>query len=106
MVATPTVAEISDSEISRVYSPRPDSPEPDSRQGRRNPPPGVQLLDDEGSISEQVRPLDILLRVWSAHADPWLPLLSLNDVFCTSSRNTARLPQMNRRLMRKTRLHY
>lgn len=43
-----------DSDIARVYSPRPDSPEPDSRQGRRNAPHDVQLLDGEGSISDQV----------------------------------------------------
>jgi hypothetical protein len=36
----------------RVQSPRPDTPEPGSRQGRRNL--GVQLLDDEGGISVQV----------------------------------------------------
>ena len=36
----------------RVQSPRPDTPEPGSRQGRRNQ--GVQLLDDEGRISDQV----------------------------------------------------
>ena len=37
-------------------SPRPETPEPDSRQGRRNPPEaGVQLLDDDGAVSIQVR---------------------------------------------------
>ena len=37
-------------------SPRPETPEPDSRQGRRNPPEaGVQLLEDDGAISVQVR---------------------------------------------------
>ena len=37
-------------------SPRPETPEPDSRQGRRNPPEaGVQLLDDDGAVSVQVR---------------------------------------------------
>ena len=39
---------------SRVQSPRPDTPEPSSRQGRRNPQPGAQLLDDDGAISEKV----------------------------------------------------
>ena len=39
-----------------TQSPRPETPEPDSRQGRRNPPAaGVQLLDDDGAISVQVR---------------------------------------------------
>ncbi|KAG5727688.1 hypothetical protein E4T56_gene12286 [Termitomyces sp. T112] len=33
-------------------SPRPETPEPASKQGRRNA--GVQLLDDEGAISDQL----------------------------------------------------
>ncbi|EMD38421.1 hypothetical protein CERSUDRAFT_113578 [Gelatoporia subvermispora B] len=38
----------------RLDSPRLETPEPDSRQGRRNiVEDGVQLLDDEGAISEQ-----------------------------------------------------
>ncbi|RDX56634.1 hypothetical protein OH76DRAFT_1336224 [Lentinus brumalis] len=38
-----------------TQSPRPETPEPDSRQGRRNAPEaGVQLLDDDGAISEQL----------------------------------------------------
>ena len=41
---------------SGTQSPRPETPEPDSRQGRRNrPEAGVQLLDDDGAISLQVR---------------------------------------------------
>ncbi|KAH8107031.1 hypothetical protein BXZ70DRAFT_269763 [Cristinia sonorae] len=41
-------------ELSRVQSPRPETPEPDSRQGRRNPTAaGVQLLDNEGAVSPQ-----------------------------------------------------
>lgn len=45
-----------DIEELRTQSPRPETPEPDSRQGRRNPPEaGVQLLDDDGAISVQVR---------------------------------------------------
>lgn len=36
-----------------MQSPRPGTPEPDSRQGRRNAPAEVQLLDDEGQISDQ-----------------------------------------------------
>ena len=39
---------------SRVQSPRPETPEPYVKQGRRNDPVGVQLLDDEGAISDQV----------------------------------------------------
>nr|VWO98744.1 Asparagine synthase (Glutamine-hydrolyzing) [Ganoderma boninense] len=40
---------------SGTQSPRPETPEPDSRQGRRNPPgAGVQLLDDDGAISIQL----------------------------------------------------
>ena len=55
MVARVTVSDFNDFEAASCQSPRPETPEPDSRQGRRNPPPGVQLLDDEGSISEKVR---------------------------------------------------
>lgn len=35
-------------------SPRPETPEPDSRQGRRNGAMGVQLLEDDGAMSEQL----------------------------------------------------
>ena len=43
-------------EFARVQSPRPETPEPESRQGRRNPrAAGVQLLDDDGAVSAQVR---------------------------------------------------
>jgi len=38
----------------RTLSPRPGTPEPDSRQGRRNGVAGVQLLDAEGAISLQL----------------------------------------------------
>ncbi|OCH95015.1 hypothetical protein OBBRIDRAFT_746532 [Obba rivulosa] len=39
----------------RLNSPRPETPEPDSRQGRRNiADTGAQLLDDDGAISEQL----------------------------------------------------
>ena len=44
----------------RIQSPRPETPEPESRQGRRNAQPGAQLLDDDGGISEQVRTLNIV----------------------------------------------
>ena len=39
---------------SRMQSPRPETPEPYVRQGRRNATSGVQLLNDEGAISEKV----------------------------------------------------
>lgn len=39
---------------SRLQSPRPGTPEPSSRQGRRNTQPDAQLLDDDGRISEKV----------------------------------------------------
>lgn len=39
---------------SRVQSPRPGTPEPSSRQGRRNTEPDAQLLDDDGAISQKV----------------------------------------------------
>jgi hypothetical protein len=39
----------------RIQSPRPETPEPESRQGRRNAQPGAQLLDDDGGLSEEVR---------------------------------------------------
>lgn len=35
-------------------SPRPETPEPSSIQGRRNTNTNVQLLDNEGAISDQV----------------------------------------------------
>ncbi|KAL6305422.1 hypothetical protein BKA93DRAFT_825112 [Sparassis latifolia] len=38
----------------RMFSPRPETPEPESRQGRRNGASGVQLLDDDGGISQQL----------------------------------------------------
>lgn len=40
---------------SRMQSPRPETPEPYVKQGRRNDPVSVQLLDDEGAIGDQVR---------------------------------------------------
>lgn len=44
-----------DIEELRTDSPRPETPEPATRQGRRNGVEGVQLLDDDGAISVQVR---------------------------------------------------
>ncbi|EFI28386.1 hypothetical protein CC1G_13920 [Coprinopsis cinerea okayama7 len=40
--------------MTRFASPRPETPEPSSRQGRRNHDPGVQLLDEDGGISDQL----------------------------------------------------
>ncbi|KZT11231.1 uncharacterized protein LAESUDRAFT_259003 [Laetiporus sulphureus 93-53] len=40
--------------MSGFDSSRPESPEPESRQGRRNGTDGVQLLDEDGAISEQL----------------------------------------------------
>ncbi|KAG6890461.1 hypothetical protein C0992_001508 [Termitomyces sp. T32_za158] len=40
------------SSVDAAPSPRPETPEPSSKQGRRNA--GVQLLDDEGAISDQL----------------------------------------------------
>ncbi|KAL4250397.1 EF-hand domain-containing protein [Abortiporus biennis] len=53
----------------RVSSPRPETPEPDSRQGRRNPrAAGVQLLDDEGAISEQLE--ECLKHIFAKYCSP------------------------------------
>ncbi|KAI6045376.1 hypothetical protein EDC04DRAFT_2559706 [Pisolithus marmoratus] len=49
-----TVVSVSDNSDSRVQSPRPGTPEPSSRQGRRNAQPDAQLLDDDGTISEKL----------------------------------------------------
>ncbi|KZT67700.1 hypothetical protein DAEQUDRAFT_728695 [Daedalea quercina L-15889] len=43
-----------DVEELRMDSPRPETPEPATRQGRRNGVEGVQLLDDDGAISVQL----------------------------------------------------
>jgi hypothetical protein len=70
--------------MSSRQSPRPDTPEPGSRQGRRNAQPGVQLLDDDGAISDQVRGLpsfNIACRYRNN-------MYSWNHVFCTSLQNT------------------
>lgn len=76
----------------RIQSPRPETPEPESRQGRRNPQPGAQLLDDDGGISEKVR----------VHFPSYLALeslktrihnLSSNIASSTYSRNIAHHPR-------------
>ncbi|KDQ60726.1 hypothetical protein JAAARDRAFT_190879 [Jaapia argillacea MUCL 33604] len=53
---------------SRVQSPRPETPEPSSRQGRRNAGVGVQLLEDDGAISPQ---LEVCLKhIFSKYCTP------------------------------------
>ncbi|OJA14851.1 hypothetical protein AZE42_00790 [Rhizopogon vesiculosus] len=39
---------------SRIQSPRPETPEPSSRQGRRNPQLDAQLLDADGAVSAKL----------------------------------------------------
>jgi hypothetical protein len=39
---------------SRMQSPRPETPEPSSKQGRRNAQLDAQLLDADGAISDKV----------------------------------------------------
>ena len=59
---------------SRVQSPRPNTPEPSSRQGRRNTHPSAwQLLDDDSAISEKV-----VLLLWLALSCCYLISASLN----------------------------
>ncbi|KAG9318809.1 hypothetical protein JVU11DRAFT_911 [Chiua virens] len=50
----PTTTTITNGFDSRVQSPRPGTPEPSSRQGRRNTQPDAQLLDDDGAISQKL----------------------------------------------------
>jgi hypothetical protein len=38
----------------RMQSPRPETPEPSSKQGRRNAQLDAQLLDADGAISDKV----------------------------------------------------
>ncbi|KAI0079962.1 hypothetical protein K474DRAFT_1590899 [Panus rudis PR-1116 ss-1] len=54
---------------SQAASPRPETPEPESRQGRRNASAaGVQLLDDDGAISEQFE--SCLKHIFSKYCTP------------------------------------
>ena len=48
------MSEIDSADLSRVQSPRPSTPEPSARQGRRNADSDVQLLDSDGAIGEKV----------------------------------------------------
>jgi hypothetical protein len=54
---------------SGMQSPRPETPEPGSQQGRRNAQPGVQLLDDDGGISVQVGLAPLCECIASIHCD-------------------------------------
>ena len=79
--------EFDPNESLRAMSPRPETPEPDSRQGRRNASEaGVQLLDDEGAISDGVRIFACLSFLCHTIYPPasYLrsPLLLLQRVYC------------------------
>lgn len=56
---------------SRLQSPRPGTPEPSSRQGRRNTQPDAQLLDDDGRISEKLRAC--LEHIFTKYCEPRPP---------------------------------
>lgn len=56
---------------SRVQSPRPGTPEPSSRQGRRNTQPDTQLLDDDGTISEKLE--TCLKHIFTKYCTPTPP---------------------------------
>jgi len=58
----------------RIHSPRPETPEPESRQGRRNAQPGAQLLDDDGGISEQLE--YCLKHIFAKYCTPPAPMTS------------------------------
>ncbi|EIN07480.1 hypothetical protein PUNSTDRAFT_136160 [Punctularia strigosozonata HHB-11173 SS5] len=57
-------------DFSRYQSPRPETPEPDSRQGRRNAQ-DVQLLDEDGAISEQLE--QCLKHIFAKYCTPPCP---------------------------------
>ncbi|TEB31250.1 hypothetical protein FA13DRAFT_1687935 [Coprinellus micaceus] len=66
--------------LSRITNARPDTPEPSSRQGRRNVTSGtgtgteIQLLDAEGGISRQLEAC--LKHIFAKYCTPRLELLS------------------------------
>ncbi|KAF8894543.1 hypothetical protein BD779DRAFT_845546 [Infundibulicybe gibba] len=60
---------------SGAQSPRPETPEPSSVQGRRNA--GVQLLDDEGNISGQFE--NCLKHIFGKYCIPPAPTLDTKD---------------------------
>ncbi|KAN0076961.1 hypothetical protein V8E55_010816 [Tylopilus felleus] len=60
---------------SRVQSPRPGTPEPSSRQGRRNhTQPDAQLLDDDGTISQKLEAC--LKHIFTKYCMPAPPAVS------------------------------
>jgi len=69
---TPSLASVGSR--SGLASPRGDTPEPDSRQGRRNLGSVVQLLDDEGQISDKFE--QCLNHVFSKYCTPAPPVTS------------------------------
>lgn len=76
---------------SRMQSPRPGTPEPSSRQGRRNTQPDAQLLDDDGAISQKVGDVSVS---FSMSRLTHLARSSWKCVSSTSLRNIARLPHL------------
>ncbi|THH33958.1 hypothetical protein EUX98_g226 [Antrodiella citrinella] len=65
-------------DFTRVQSPRPETPEPDSRQGRRNPrAAGVQLLDNDGAISVQLE--SCLKHIFAKYCTP-TPVMTKSGV--------------------------
>ncbi|TFK42666.1 hypothetical protein BDQ12DRAFT_676598 [Crucibulum laeve] len=60
---------------SGTQSPRPETPEPSSIQGRRNT--GVQLLDDEGAISDQLEAC--LKHIFAKYCTPPTPAATVED---------------------------
>lgn len=63
----------------RIQSPRPETPEPSSRQGRRNAQLDSQLLDADGAVSDKV----CLTR------DPNILRWCLTDIYGSCSSNAA-----------------
>ncbi|KIJ16803.1 hypothetical protein PAXINDRAFT_112904 [Paxillus involutus ATCC 200175] len=59
---------------SRVQSPRPGTPEPSSRQGRRNTQTDTQLLDDDGAISQKLEAC--LKHIFTKYCRPPPPAMS------------------------------
>ncbi|KAH8117330.1 hypothetical protein DFH11DRAFT_1816471 [Phellopilus nigrolimitatus] len=55
-------------EPTRMQSPRPETPEPYVSQGRRNAPTGVQLLDNEGGISDKFE--RCLMHIFAKYCTP------------------------------------
>ncbi|KAF8447579.1 hypothetical protein L210DRAFT_2804296 [Boletus edulis BED1] len=60
--------------VSRVQSPRPGTPEPSSRQGRRNAQQDAQLLDDDGAISQKFEAC--LKHIFTKYCTPAPPAVS------------------------------